>query len=130
MDCGQVADGEFVESGGDRSMLFELVYAALDGVAVLVALTIEGRWPPARAAAMATMTGLVGRDRDRGLDPSPPQPVPVRSTGIRLVGQYPIRASSGPPDRPGDLDRIQHRHELRAVTGLTSGDQLASTRAP
>lgn len=124
MDRGQIADGEFVEPGGDRSMLFELVDAALDGVAVTIALGIERWWAATGAATVAAVAGLIGGDRDRGLDPSSPQPVPVGSTGICLVGQHPIRACSrSATTSSGDLDTVQNRHELRTVTSLTSSDQ-------
>ena len=46
-DGGFVADGEFVVAGGQGAVLFELGDAALDGVALLVDLGVEGRWASA-----------------------------------------------------------------------------------
>jgi hypothetical protein len=40
-----VADGEFVVAGGDSAVAFELVDAALDGVALLVGFPVEGGGP-------------------------------------------------------------------------------------
>jgi hypothetical protein len=64
VDGGGVADGELVVAGGEPAVVFEVVEAALDGVAVLVGLGVERRWSPAAGSASSSVAGLVGRDRD------------------------------------------------------------------
>lgn len=70
MDGGQVADGEFVEPGRHGPMLFELVDAPLDSIAVMVEDRVERRRSSAGTAAAVSARGLVGRDRDRCFDPA------------------------------------------------------------
>ena len=69
VDRGLVADYEFVEPGGHGSMLFELVDATLDRVAVAVEHRIECRWPSPGRTAAPPVRGLIGRYRDRRRDP-------------------------------------------------------------
>ena len=64
--CGFVPDGEFVVSGGYRAVAFD---AALDGVALLVDVRIEG-WRPAAvpqfrapASREITSTGVAATSR-------------------------------------------------------------------
>lgn len=45
----------FVVAGGYRAVAFELVDGARDGVALLVAVGVELRWPAALAAAAASV---------------------------------------------------------------------------
>src|SRR5882757_339722 len=53
-----------VVAGGDRAELLELVDRPFDGVALLVALGVEARWPPS-ARSFAPAGGLgVGFSRD------------------------------------------------------------------
>ncbi|WP_406229558.1 hypothetical protein [Nocardia sp. NBC_01009] len=59
VDGGQVADGEFVVSGGHGPVLFELVDALFDGVAVAVDRWVECRWSATGTAAAVAVAGLV-----------------------------------------------------------------------
>lgn len=63
-----VAVGQFVEAGGDRAELFEASEAALDDVAVLVELTVEGRWPAACRMAREeyVLSAMTASGRQRG----------------------------------------------------------------
>jgi hypothetical protein len=45
VEGGLVADGELVVAGGDGAVALEPVYSALNGVALLVPLGVEGRRP-------------------------------------------------------------------------------------
>ena len=64
-------------------MAFELVDGALDGVALLVALGVELRWP-ATLTAMAASVVLVaaGLGDGGGLDPVSPQVGADRTAGV------------------------------------------------
>lgn len=59
MDGGGVAHGELVVSGGDGSVLCELVDAAFHRVALLAGVAVEDRWTP----AAATFAAAVERQR-------------------------------------------------------------------
>ena len=65
MHGGVVADGEFVVAGGEGSVAFELVDAALDGVALPVGGGVEGwrasafRAFPASLAAWSISLAIV-----------------------------------------------------------------------
>jgi hypothetical protein len=65
---GLVAQGELVIAGGDRSVLFEQVDAALHGVALPVDLGVERRWAASGRAAGEPVGLLVDLDRDGGGD--------------------------------------------------------------
>jgi hypothetical protein len=74
-------------------------------------------------ASGRAMRGLVGFDRERGLDPTPSQVSTVGPRRIRLIGKDAIRAGSGttdPETRHPDL--AEHGRELRAVRPLTGRD--------
>lgn len=49
--CGLVSDGELVRSQGQATPLLESVDAPFDGVALLVSLGVESRWPASVAAS-------------------------------------------------------------------------------
>ena len=69
VEGGGVADSEFVVAGSEGSLVFELVDATFDRVAVLVGGWVE-RWrATAPAATASAVAGLVGRGRDGGFDP-------------------------------------------------------------
>jgi hypothetical protein len=69
VDGGLVADGEFVVPGGRGAVAFEPVDAALHGVALLVDLRVEGRWPAAVGPQLAPGSVLIGLGQDGRLDP-------------------------------------------------------------
>ncbi len=124
VDGGQVADGEFVESGCDSPVLLEEVDPALDGVAVTVESWVERGWSAAGRATLATVGSLVSRDRDGRFDTASAQVFPVGAGRVGLVSKHTIRADScsADPDT-GHGDGFEHCGELRTVTGLTGGEQ-------
>jgi hypothetical protein len=66
VEGGLVADGELVVAGGDGAVALEPTDAALDGVALLVLLAVEGGRAPAlplrlRWAAWSACWGMVAR---------------------------------------------------------------------
>jgi hypothetical protein len=93
---GFVADGEFVVPGGDGAVAFEPVDAALDGVALLVDLPVEGGWSAALGAQLAAVGVLVGLARDGRPDPAPAQVTAVGLAGVGPVGQDPVRTGACP----------------------------------
>ena len=98
--------------------------AALDGVAVLVDVGVEGGRSAPGAAASAAVGGLVGLDRDRGADVVGAQPVPVGPGGVGPVRQNPVRAGAGPSaGGPFDTDRLQHGDHHGAVPRLPGREQ-------
>src|SRR4051794_13177123 len=108
-----------IVAGGHGPELLELVDAPLGGVALLVPLRVEVRWPATAGALRAPVGVLVGLTRDGRLDPATAQVAPIPAGGVRLVGQHPLRAHPRPagsgsrhPDAP------QNRDELRAVAAL------------
>jgi hypothetical protein len=75
----------------DVGVLFEQVDAALDGVAVSVAVRIEHRRSPTPGALLTPVLRLIGLDRDGRRDASPAQVGPVARRGVGLIGQHPVR---------------------------------------
>ena len=127
-DGGFVADGEFVVPGGDGAVAFEPVDAALDGVALPVESGSKAGGRPPFDPFFAVGV-LVGLDRDGRLDPAAAQVAAVGLRGVRLVGQDPVRAGPGPPDRRARGTRIavEHRNELRAVAALAGGQHHSTS---
>ncbi|GAB3821877.1 hypothetical protein GCM10028820_31350 [Tessaracoccus terricola] len=74
MDGGCVADGEFVVAGGEAAVVFELVDAAFDGVAVLVEVCVEGGCSSTFGTAAFPVGDLVFRGGDGCADPVFTQP--------------------------------------------------------
>lgn len=66
MGGGGESDGEFVVAGGEASVVFELVDAAFDGVAVFVDRGVERVGSSALGAAALAVPGLIGWGRDGG----------------------------------------------------------------
>lgn len=54
-----LADGEFVVADGQAAVVFERVYAAFDGVPVLVCFRIERGWSATAAPSSLAVGGLV-----------------------------------------------------------------------
>src|SRR4051794_21809518 len=67
-DGGGVADGELVVAGGECTLVFEGVDAALDGVPVAIDHGVEAGWSSAGGTTGLAVGGLVGGGRDGGLD--------------------------------------------------------------
>jgi hypothetical protein len=72
-DAAAVGQGVLVVAGGDSAPLLEAVVAAFDGVAVLVDLGVEGRWPATGAAFGLAACDLVAAFGDGVPDPPGPQ---------------------------------------------------------
>ncbi|OII68634.1 hypothetical protein BJP39_20650 [Streptomyces sp. CC77] len=73
MERGLVGDGELVRSHGQTTPLLEPVDAPLDGIALLVCLSVEAGRATTGATSPQTVTDLVGRLRNHGTDTSPPE---------------------------------------------------------
>ncbi len=124
MDDRLEANRELVVARRHRAMLLEATDPALDAVAGLVALGVEGGWTATCAAMTLAVADLIGRFRDCAPDPPFTQVGTVRARGVRLVAPHPQWAGPRPaPTEPGHPDRVQNRLELRTVTPLPGGDQ-------
>src|SRR5919198_2459726 len=86
VDGGLVSDCEFVVAGGHGAVAFEPVDAAFHGVALLVDVGVERRWPAAFGLPVASVGVLVGLARDGGLDPASAQVPPNGLGRVGLVG--------------------------------------------
>ena len=96
---------------GDRAKLLELVDRPFDGVALLVALGVEARWPPAvRTFALAGGLG-VGLLQDGVRDTSSPQVPANEAVAVRLVRSHAARPAAGPADGPAALQRTAGQRE-------------------
>jgi hypothetical protein len=71
VQCGLIGDGELVRSHGQTTPLLEPIDTPLDGVALLVCLSIESGRATTGATSPQSVTDLVGRLRDHGTDSSP-----------------------------------------------------------
>ncbi len=120
---GGVADRERVVSRCHSTVLLEQVDAALDGVPLLVVLSVEDRWATTGRALLLPIRDLVGLARDRRPDPSRAQVGTVGGTAVRLVRQYRIRAAARSTTTASrHPNRVEHGRELRTVTALTCSD--------
>ncbi len=84
--------------------VLELVDRPFDGVALLVGLAVERRWPSTGRASAEAGLPLIGLFRDRRLDPASPQVNAGLAARVRRVGQQSIgsglrSARAGPGDR-------------------------------
>src|SRR5512146_3126383 len=123
VDGALVDELPLVVPGGDSPVLLELAEAALDGVAVFVALPVEGGRLAGGAAAVAAACFLVFLDRDDGLDPALAQVTAVGGGGVRLIAHRGTRPGPGTAVAPAaDADRRHERDEPRAVTMLAWGE--------
>ena len=68
VDGPLVDELSFVVAGSDPAVTAKPVDSPLDGVAVLLDLLIESRWPSARRTPRGAARDLVRRLRDGGLD--------------------------------------------------------------
>jgi len=124
VDCGGVADGEFVVAGGEPAVVFEVVEAALDGVSVLVPCWVEGWGSAAGGAASSSVSGLVGWHGDGRRDLVSSEPGAVGAGGVGLVGEDSLGSLPGASGSgAGDADLLEHGDELWAVAVLTRGEQ-------
>ena len=97
MDDGFVADGEFVEPGGDGSVAFEPVDVAFHRVALLVDVGIEGWWTAALRPLLAAVGILVGLAGNSGFNPALAQVAAVDFGGVGLVDRDELRAVAACP---------------------------------
>src|SRR5690242_16646387 len=124
MDGGGVSDCELVVAGGEAAVVFEVVEAGLDGVAVLVPVGVEGWWSAAGGASSSSVSGLVGGNGDGRGDLVLPQPGSVRSGGVGLVGQDPVGSLPRPAGSgSGHPDRVEDGDQLGTVAVLPGGEQ-------
>ena len=82
MESGQEDGRGLLVAGRNAAPLLEAVDAPLDGVALLVGITVEGRWPAALAAASQPVVPLVRRDWDH-------RPDTAFAVGLSLLRQIP-----------------------------------------
>src|SRR3954464_7316215 len=132
LDGGVVADGELVVSGGEGAVLFVPVDAALDGMPLLVVVSVERRWPTSGRALRAAVGQLVGFVRNGRRDAASAQVGAVAAAGVGPIGQHPVRPGPWPTgSRPSRYpDTAEDHGELRAVGGLPGrehgGQRLAA----
>ncbi len=119
--CG-VVFGCLVVAGGQTPPFFDLVDAALHGVAVFVERGVVADRAASCAAALLTVGLLVGLLRDHRLDLPCAQVGAVGAGGVRLVSGDRVRPGPGAADRPPHLDLLQDREETRTVRGLPGGE--------
>lgn len=122
MEPGQVDGGGLLVAGGDSAPLFEAVDASLDGVALLVRLAVECRWPASAAAAAEPVTPLVRWDRDHCPDSTSSQVFADGSGGVRLIGKDYIGPGAGTSNKAGNAYSCHHADEGGRVTGLPRCD--------
>jgi hypothetical protein len=124
-NCGgaEVDVAALVVAGGDRAELLELVDRPFDGVALLVALGVEARWPTS-ARTFAPAGGLgVGLLRDSVCDAASPQVPANKAIAVRLVRSHAAGLAARPTDEARHPDLVQYRLELRAVRSLALSDE-------
>lgn len=66
MEPGEVNLGGLLVAGGDAPPLLEAIDASLDGVPLLVSVSVKHGWSATVAAASRAVGPLVGRDRNHG----------------------------------------------------------------
>jgi hypothetical protein len=89
----------FVGAHCDRAEVLELVDRSFHGVALLVGLRVERRWPSTRRALRGAGLLLVGLLRNRRGDPASTQVSADLPVGVGLVGQQSVGAVRAGPAR-------------------------------
>lgn len=132
MESGQVDGRGLLVTGDDAAPLLQAVDAPLDGVALLVGLAVESRWPAAPAFPPQSVTSLVGRDGDHRPDTALAQVAADRAGGTCLVGHDHVRPGAGSSTAAGNAQACHHFHEggrvaaRPAVRWKTNGRQHLS----
>lgn len=121
MEAGEVALGCLVVAGCEAAPRLDLVDAAFDAVAIFVEFGVVEDGPPAPAALLLAVRGLVGLLRDDRLDIPFPQVSAVGAGGVRLVAGDRVGPGARAADRATDLDLVQDRDGPGAVGGLSLG---------
>lgn len=117
-----VGDREFVVACRDTAPLLDLREGALDDVAILVCVGIEGGWPAACGSLAFAGGDLVALVRDHRSDPAGAEHAPVHPTGIRIVGGDGVWSGAWPAaSRSGNADVVEDLFEHRAVIALSTG---------
>jgi hypothetical protein len=130
---GFVADGEFVEPGGDGPVAFGPVDAALDSVPPLVDFRVEGRWAAALRPKLSPVRVFVGLARDGRRDSTPAQfsggssDVYASSANTRSGRTRGRPASSGAPGSPLDGDKY-HDNCHRYAEPVFTREQFATSQ--
>lgn len=116
-----MADGELVVARGDRAV--EVVYPALDRMALAVVGRVEARRPAATGTEPSAVARLVGFVWDGAANPAATQVGAVPAGGVRLVRADPVGADAWPgrPDM-GQTHFLQYGFELRRVAALPGRD--------
>lgn len=96
--------GGLLVARGDASPLLQAVDAPLDGVALLVGLSVEGWWPAASAAPTEPVAALVWGG-DHCPDAALAQVLADRAGGVRLAGQAQVRPRARPSSPTGTRRR-------------------------
>lgn len=89
-----MADGELVVARGDRAV--EVVYPALDRMALAVVGRVEARRPAATGTEPSAVARLVGFVWDGAANPAATQVGAVPAGGVRLVRADPVGADAWP----------------------------------
>src|SRR6185437_14672440 len=129
VDGGQVHELAFVVSGGHGAELFEFVDGTFDGVAVPVALSVEGGWAPAGRSSSTSVGLLVALLRDGRLDATSAQVSADGFDGVGLVGQDPGGSGTRASDSVWDADGVHYWLVSDAVVALTGGGVSADRAA-
>ena len=119
MESGLIVLRPLVVAGRYAAPGLDLLEAAFDGVALLVAVGVEGHGPSAGRALVLPVGLLVALLRDDRGDPPFAQVGPIRFGGVGLICGHGVRAGARATDRTWDPDLLQHGPELRAVGRLT-----------
>jgi hypothetical protein len=121
--CGLISDRELVCPHGEAAPLLEAGDAPLDGVALLVCLSVEARWAASGAASPQTVADLVGGLRDDGPDAASTEMSTDSAGGVGAIRKDGHRAGSWPPESASrNPDPGHDRLEGWRVTGLTGSD--------
>lgn len=119
MECGLVGDGEFVRPHGQAAPLLASGNAPLDGIALLVRLSVEAGRAPSGPATPQAVADLIGGLRDDRTDAASTEVPTNRAGRVGAIRQDDRRAGSWPAESaPRDPDAGHDHLEGRRVTGL------------
>lgn len=118
MEPGEVNHGGLLVAGRDAPPLLEAIDASLDGVPLLVSVSVKHGWSATVAAASHAVGPLVGRDRNHGTDRASSQMGADGAGGIRLSCQDHRRPCAGPSTAAGYAQGSHDAFEGGSVPGL------------
>ena len=123
MQSRPVSQGKLVGAHRQTSPLLEAVDAPLDGVALLVCLSIETRRTASRTASPQAVTDLVRGLRDDRPDPASAKMAADRPRGVRTIREDGIWSGPGSPGSASRHSDPGHDSlEGRCITGLARRD--------